>query len=48
VRFYDLRYAYPEQSRRPLSATVELDNKLNVVREYFGVRRAPRDHETER
>jgi len=31
VRFYDLRYFYPEQRRRPLSGFVQLDKGLNVV-----------------
>jgi inner membrane protein len=37
VRFFDLRYAYPE---RPIALTgrVELDDKLNVVRQCFGRR----------
>ncbi len=39
VRFEDLRYAYPELSgRNTLSATVELDRKLNVVSETWGSR----------
>jgi inner membrane protein len=39
VRFRDLRYDYPGQSRRGvLSASVELDRNLNVVREAFGSR----------
>jgi len=39
VRFRDLRYAYPGQSRGTLSAAVLLDRNLNVVDERFGVRR---------
>ena len=41
VRFSDLRYAYPERiggSRKPLSAGVELDSNLNVVRAFTGER----------
>lgn len=37
VRFRDLRYDYPGREKRgTLSAGVELDDKLNVVREFFG------------
>jgi inner membrane protein len=40
VRFQDLRFADPEGERRNvLSATVKLDDQLNVVGEQFGVRR---------
>jgi inner membrane protein len=40
VRFMDLRFADPSGERRGvLSASVELDGKLNVVAERFGVRR---------
>ncbi len=40
VRFRDLRYDYPGQTRRGvLSAGVELDRDLNVVSETFGSRR---------
>ena len=39
IRFRDLRYDYPGQSRRGvLGAGVELDRNLNVVRESFGTR----------
>ena len=39
VRFFDLRYAYPDSPRRRvLSAGVELDGKFNVVTEFFGTR----------
>jgi inner membrane protein len=39
VRFRDLRYDYPGQSRRGvLGASVELDRNLRVVRESFGTR----------
>ncbi len=39
VRFYDLRYDYPERpGRKPLSAGVELDANLNIVAEMFGFR----------
>ena len=41
VRFQDLRYDYPGQTRRGvLGASVELDRNLNVVREGFGSRGA--------
>jgi inner membrane protein len=36
VRFYDLRYAYPGRSSIALTGRVELDDKLNVVRQCFG------------
>jgi inner membrane protein len=42
VRFYDLRYTYPDSSRRPLRVSVELDRKLNVIEERFGDRIQPR------
>ena len=39
VRFRDLRYYDPNQTRRDLlGASVELDRSLNVVREGFGSR----------
>ncbi len=39
VRFRDLRFDYPDQTRRGvLGASVELDRDLNVVRESFGSR----------
>jgi inner membrane protein len=39
VRFRDLRYDYPDQTRRGLlSASVELDGNLKVVSERFGSR----------
>jgi inner membrane protein len=39
VRFYDLRYAYPDSTRRRvLSAGVELDDSYKVVAEFFGTR----------
>ncbi len=38
VRFFDLRYAYPELRRAPLSATVYLNQQLRVVAEHFGMR----------
>jgi len=44
VRFYDLRYQYPERvGRNTLSAGVELDPQLRVVAEFFGMRRQPVD-----
>lgn len=36
VRFYDLRYAYPNQPITSLTARVDLDQNLNVIRECFG------------
>ncbi|MGC2194443.1 MAG: metal-dependent hydrolase [Terriglobales bacterium] len=42
VRFHDLRYYDPSQTRRSLlSASVELDRNLKVVREAFGSRSRP-------
>jgi inner membrane protein len=39
VQFQDLRYAYPDMvGRATLSASVELNRKLEVVRESFGSR----------
>ena len=42
VRFFDLRFMYPERRERPLSSRVVLNDKLQVVGEYMGLRR-PRD-----
>jgi inner membrane protein len=36
VRFTDLRFAYPDEQRRPLRATVELDKDLHVIDEWWG------------
>jgi len=36
VRFYDLRYAYPNPGKTTLMGRVDLDQNLNVVRECFG------------
>ena len=36
VRFFDLRYNYPDQGRKPLRCQVELDRNLNVVAEVWG------------
>ena len=36
VRFYDLRYAYPERRSRVLNASVELDENLRVIVAHFG------------
>lgn len=36
VRFTDLRFVYPDQNRRPLRATVELDGDLRVIDEWWG------------
>ena len=36
VRFYDLRYAYPERRSRVLNSSVELDEKLRVIAVGFG------------
>jgi inner membrane protein len=42
VRFYDMRYQYPERiGRNTLSAGVELNQQLRVVAEFFGIRRKP-------
>ena len=38
VRLIDLRYAYPELRRAALSASVELNQQLQVVAERFGMR----------
>jgi inner membrane protein len=36
VRFMDLRFMYPDSTRRPLRATVELDQDLRVIDEWWG------------
>lgn len=36
VRFYDLRYAYPERPTRLLNSSVSLDEDLRVVEAHFG------------
>lgn len=36
VRFYDLRYAYPERRSRVLNSSVELDENLRVIAAHFG------------
>jgi inner membrane protein len=41
VHFYDLRFMYPERRERPLSSRVVLNDKLQVVGEYMGLRRQP-------
>jgi len=38
VRFYDLRYLYPDRETRPLAASLELDERLNVIAEGVGSR----------
>jgi inner membrane protein len=38
VRFFDLRFMYPERQGRPLSSRVLLNDKLQVVSEYMGFR----------
>ncbi|MGH9530787.1 MAG: metal-dependent hydrolase, partial [Terriglobales bacterium] len=38
VRFYDLRYMYPDRETRPLAASLELDERMNVVAEGVGSR----------
>ncbi|MCI0354774.1 MAG: metal-dependent hydrolase [Acidobacteria bacterium] len=38
VRFYDLRYMYPNRETRPLAASLELDERLKVVAEGVGKR----------
>jgi inner membrane protein len=40
VRFFDLRFLYPERRSRPLGAVVELDPQLRVIAEHMGMRRA--------
>jgi hypothetical protein len=44
VRFYDIRYEYPGRppNQRVLSAWVQLDPELRVVKESFGARILPR------
>jgi inner membrane protein len=39
VRFYDLRYRYPNTRRLPLSGAVVLDKNLRVIEMQFGLRR---------
>ena len=39
VRFFDLRFMYPERQERPLSSRVVLNDRLQVVAEYMGLRR---------
>ena len=41
VRFFDLRFMYPERRERPLSSRVVLNDKLQVVGAYMGLRRQP-------
>ena len=36
VRFYDLRYVYPNSRRLPLRASVELDANLEPVAQFWG------------
>jgi inner membrane protein len=36
VRFYDLRYDYPERRSRLLNSSVELDENLRVIAAHFG------------
>jgi inner membrane protein len=36
VRFYDLRYEYPERRSRLLNSSVELDENLRVIAAHFG------------
>jgi inner membrane protein len=36
VRFIDLRFLYPDQDRKPLRATVELDSDLRVIDQWWG------------
>lgn len=42
VRFYDLRFMYPDSSRKFLGGWVQLDANLNVIAENFGVRNGSR------
>jgi inner membrane protein len=45
VRFYDLRFLFPERpGRRPLSSFVVLDRNLNVVAERMGVAQQPKEN----
>jgi inner membrane protein len=48
VRFFDLRFMYPERRERPLSSRVVLNYKLQVVAEYMGLRRQPNRGESSR
>lgn len=41
VRFFDLRFMYPERRERPLSSRVVLNDKLQVVGQYMGLRQQP-------
>jgi inner membrane protein len=43
VRFRDLRYAYPHETRSPLGSIVILNKDLQVISEQFGMRGASRD-----
>jgi hypothetical protein len=43
VRFYDLRYMYPDSTRKFLGGWVQLNANLNVVAQSFGVRNGGRD-----
>lgn len=38
VRFYDLRYIYPDREARPLAASLEFDERMEVVEERIGSR----------
>lgn len=43
VRFYDLRFMYPDSTRKFLGGWVQLDANLNVVAQSFGVRNGAGD-----
>ncbi len=43
VRFFDLRFMYPDSNRKFLGGWVQLDPNLNVVAENFGVRNGTRN-----
>ena len=36
IRFTDLRFAYPDEQRRPLRAPVDLDKDLHVLADWWG------------
>jgi hypothetical protein len=39
VRFMDLRFRYPDQNRRILQPSAELDSNLRVTDEWWGERK---------
>jgi inner membrane protein len=48
VRFRDLRYAYPRETRSALGSSVILDSDLKVIQEQFGMRGASRPDQSGR